>query len=64
MLAVGPLVKDIEPGDRVRFNPYAGYVVTGEVSVTFVHEADIFGIIEGVVESIDICIGSNSNCNL
>lgn len=45
VLAVGPLVKEIEPGDRVRFNPYAGLVVTGEVSVTFVHEADVVGLL-------------------
>lgn len=45
VLAVGPKVKEIESGDRVRFNPYAGLVVTGEVSVTFVHEIDITGII-------------------
>ncbi|WP_027252086.1 hypothetical protein [Photobacterium halotolerans] len=46
VIAVGPLVKGIELGDRVRFNLYAGLVVTGEVSVTFVHEDDITGLMQ------------------
>ncbi|MCG7587533.1 co-chaperone GroES [Photobacterium sp. OFAV2-7] len=45
VLAVGPLVKEVEPGDRIRFNPYAGLVVIGQRSATFIHEADIVGIL-------------------
>lgn len=43
VLAVGPKVKEISPGEKVRFNPFAGLIVRGKFSVTFLHEVDILG---------------------
>ncbi|MEI8634743.1 co-chaperone GroES [Vibrio sp. PP-XX7] len=45
VIAVGPLVQELEPGDRVQFNRYAGVVLSGAIDVTMVHEVDVFGII-------------------
>lgn len=45
VLAVGPLVKEIEPGDRVRFNPYAGLVINGTMLFTLLREQDIHMVI-------------------
>lgn len=46
VLAVGPLVKEIEPGDRVRFNPYAGFVIqAAEMTVSVIRPVDIVGIV-------------------
>ena len=46
VLAVGPLVKEVEPGDRVRFNPYAGVLIkAAEMTVTIIRPADIIGVL-------------------
>lgn len=46
VLAVGPLVKEIEPGDRVRFNPYAGLVIEkGSFKSTVIRSGDIVGVL-------------------
>lgn len=42
VVAVGPKVKEVEVGDFIQFNRYAGYVITGDgLDVTLIHEVDV-----------------------
>ncbi|WP_120510980.1 co-chaperone GroES [Photobacterium salinisoli] len=46
VLAVGPLVKEIELDDRVWFNAYAGFFIQAvETKLTMVRSVDIVGIV-------------------
>lgn len=45
VLAVGPNVVQVKPGDRVLFSPYAETVTLNEIEYVLVKEGDLFAIL-------------------
>ncbi len=45
VLAAGPNVAQVKPGDRVLFSPYAENVTLNEVEYVLVKEGDLFAIL-------------------